>query len=249
MGERVWDRFLTDQDRAHVAASRDRRVGFGERPALLLIDLYRWVFGDAPTPLLEGIKDWPGYCGMAGWDALPHIQRLIAGAREAGIPVVHVTGLHPDDAGVMGWNEAAHGGGRQTSDDPLARDRVRRMYDIMPEVAPIAGEAVLRKTAPSAFWGTPLAAHLNHLRVDSLIVAGESTSGCVRASTVEGCTYRYKMTVVEECVFDRHQACHAINLFDMHQKYADVLPLEEVLGFLRDYAGRAAGRVPVGAGA
>jgi nicotinamidase-related amidase len=238
MAERVWDRFLTDQDQAHLAHSRDRRVGFGQRPALLLIDLYRWVFGDAPLPLLEGLKDWPGYCGMAGWEALPHIQTLLRTAREAGVPVIHLTGLHPDESGVMGWNEAAHGGAaRQTSDDPLALDRVRRQYDIVDEVAPIAGEAVLRKTAPSAFWGTPLAAHLNHLGVDTIVVAGESTSGCVRASVVEGCTYRYKMIVAEECVFDRHQACHAINLFDMHQKYADVLSLAEVLPYLRGQAG------------
>ena len=71
--------------------------------------------------------------------------------------------------------------------------------------------------------------HLNYLGVDTIIVCGESTSGCVRASVVDGCTNRYRMIVVEEGVFDRHQATHAINLFDMNQKYADVLPLAEVL--------------------
>ncbi|HLI26870.1 MAG TPA: isochorismatase family protein [Chloroflexota bacterium] len=249
MGERVWDRFLTEQDKAHLAMSRDRRVGFGERPALLLIDLYRWVFGDAPVPLLEGLRDWPGYCGPAGWQALPHIQQLLHTARAAGIPVVHVTGLHPDESGVMGWNEAAHGGApRQTRDDPLAHDRVRRQYDIMEQVAPIPGEAVLRKTAPSAFWGTPLVAHLNQLRVDTLLVAGETTSGCVRASVVDGCSYRYKMIVVEECVFDRHEACHAINLFDMHQKYADVVRLDTALAYLRQCAAPVQ-RVPTISGA
>ena len=74
--------------------------------------------------------------------------------------------------------------------------------------------------------------HLTRLGVDTLITCGESTSGCVRASVVDGCTNRYRMIVVEECVFDRHQATHAINLFDMHQKYADVLPLAEVLEWL-----------------
>ncbi len=74
--------------------------------------------------------------------------------------------------------------------------------------------------------------HLNSLGVDTIITCGESTSGCVRASVVDGCTNRYRMAVVEECVFDRHQATHAINLFDMNQKYADVLPLAEVLEYL-----------------
>ncbi len=74
--------------------------------------------------------------------------------------------------------------------------------------------------------------HLNQLGVDTIITCGESTSGCVRASVVDGCTNRYRMIVVEEGVFDRHEATHAINLFDMHQKYADVLPLAEVLEYL-----------------
>jgi maleamate amidohydrolase len=232
MGERIWDRFLTEQDRAHLAASRDRRVGFGQRPALLLIDLYRWVFGDEPQPLLEAIKTWPGSCGLAGWQALPHIQTLLGVAREVGIPIIHVTGLHPDDCGVLGWSEAAHHEGAQPL-DAAARDRARRKYDIVDEVAPLPGEAVLRKSSPSAFWGTPLVGHLNYHGVDTVLVAGESTSGCVRASVVDGCTYRYRMIVVEECVFDRHEACHAINLFDMHQKYADVVPLSEAIAYLR----------------
>src|SRR5205823_4644308 len=109
----------------------------------------------------------------------------------------------------------------------------RGRYDIVPQVAPIEGEVVLRKSAPSAFNGTPLLAHLTYLGVDTLIVGGESTSGCVRASVVDGCSYRYKMIVVEECVFDRHQAPHAMNLFDMHQKYADVLSLAAVEAHLR----------------
>ena len=77
-----------------------------------------------------------------------------------------------------------------------------------------------------------LAAHLNYLGVDTVIVCGESTSGCVRASVVDGCTYRYRITVVEECVFDRHEAAHAMNLFDMNQKYADVLSLGDVLEYM-----------------
>jgi nicotinamidase-related amidase len=226
--QRVWEPFLTDQDRAHLASAADRRVGFGERPALLLIDLYRWVFGDAPRPLLEAVKTWPGSCGLAAWEAVPHLQRLLALARELGMPVVHVTGL--EDSGMLGWSEAAHGEGRR---GPSTPERRRGRYDIISEVAPVEGEVVLRKTMPSAFNGTPLLAHLNYLGIDTLVIGGESTSGCVRASVVDGCSYRFRMIVVEECVFDRHQAAHAMNLFDMHQKYADVLPLAAVESHLR----------------
>jgi nicotinamidase-related amidase len=225
---RVWDAFLTEQDRAHLALSRDRRVGFGTRPALLFIDLYRWVFGDKPEPLVEAIKTWPLSCGPAAWEAVPHLQRLLGLAREVGIPVVHVTGL--EEGGMLGWSEAAHRDAGRSAQEPT---RMRGRYDIIEQVAPIPGEVVLRKTTPSAFNGTPLLAHLNSLGIDTLIVGGESTSGCVRASVVDACSFRYRVTVVEECVFDRHQAAHAMNLFDMHQKYADVLPLSAVEAHLR----------------
>ena len=229
MSNRVWDSYLTEQDRAHLGMSEHRPIGFGERPALLLIDLYRWVFGDEPELLLEGIKKWPGYCGPAAWNALPHIQTLLQSARDAGVPIVHMTGL--DGSVVDGWSSRRESQ-RPAELSPEARDRRNRRYDIIAEVAPIPGEAMLRKSSPSAFWGTPLLGHLNQLGVDTVIACGESTSGCVRASVVDGCTNRYRMIVVEECVFDRHEAPHAINLFDMNQKYADVLPLAEVLEYL-----------------
>jgi nicotinamidase-related amidase len=231
MPERVWDRFLTEQDRAHAALRGPRGIGFGSRPALLLIDLYRWVFGDKPEPLLEAVKTWPGSCGLAGWQAIPHLQTLLRAARDAQLPVVHVTGA--DFAGVTRWSASRKASpSRPHESDPDARDRERRRWDIIDEVAPLPGEAVLRKASPSAFWGTPLVGHLQHLGVDTLITCGETTSGCVRASVVDGCTYRYRMIVVEECVFDRHEAPHAVNLFDMHQKYADVVPLAEVMEHL-----------------
>ena len=111
----------------------------------------------------------------------------------------------------------------------------------MTELTPLLGEAVLKKVAPSSFWGTPLAAHLNYNDVDTVIAVGESTSGCLRATVVEGTSHRFRMIVAEECSFDRHESAHAMNLFDMHQKYADVLPLAEVVEYLRslhpeDYA-------------
>ena len=86
MADRVWNRFLTEQDRAHLSLRAPRYIGFGKSPALLLIDLYRSVFGDKPEPLLEAVKTWPQSCGLAAWNALPHIQKLLGAARERGIP-------------------------------------------------------------------------------------------------------------------------------------------------------------------
>jgi nicotinamidase-related amidase len=234
MGERIWDRFLTEQDRARSAAQPAIRKGGGQRPVLLLVDLYRWVFGDEPQPVLEAIGSWPGHCGLVAWQALPHIQRLLAECRSLGVPVVHMTGLE----GMPGWRDVNPRGGG--SSDPVIADHRRRRYDIVDEVAPIDGEVVLQKAAPSAFWGTPLAGHLTSLRADTIIVAGESTSGCVRATVVDGKSHRLKVIVPEECVFDRDEASHAINLFDMEEKYADVIPLEEALAYLRSVAAEPA---------
>lgn len=226
MAERIWDRFLTDQDRAYVARHPAVRKGAGRRPVLLLVDLYRWVFGDRPEPLMEAIETWPASCGLPGWAALPHIQRLLGEARRLGIPVVHVTGLE----GVPGWRDATPRGG--TAVPPGDAERRRQRYEIVDEVAPLEGEVVLRKTAPSAFWGTPIVGLLTELGVDTIVIAGESTSGCVRATVVDAKSNRYKVLIPEECVFDRHEAAHAINLFDLDQKYADVIPLAEVLEYL-----------------
>lgn len=229
MAERVWDRYLTEQDRAHLALHPPKPKGKGVRPALLLVDLYRQAFGDEPEPLLEAVKTWPASCGLAAWEALPHIERLLAEARSLGIPVIHITGLE----GMPGWHdENPRGGGKVT----LEGSRLARRYDIVDELAPVEGEVALSKTTPSAFLGTPLVGLLKGLGVDTVVVAGESTSGCVRATVVDGKSYRYKVIVPEQCVFDRHEATHAMNLFDMDQKYAEVLPVDAVIEYLRSVA-------------
>jgi nicotinamidase-related amidase len=245
MSERVWDKFLTEQDKASLRSEGPdgKRVGYGTRPALLLVDLYRWVFGDEPQPLLEAIKTWPGSCGLNGWNALPHIQKLLATAREVGCPIVHITMMNND--GLVGWSEAAHRDTYREPTDPAMLERLSRKTDIVDEVAPIAGELVLRKATPSAFCGTPLLSHLQYHDIDTLLVVGESTSGCVRATVVDGTSFRFRVIVAEEGVFDRHEAPHAINLFDMHQKYADVVPVDEIIDYLQRWKAAQPQAVPV----
>ena len=159
----------------------------------------------------------------------PTYNRLAA-ARAAGTPVIHVTML--SGSAITSWSEAAHRDQPRKYPDAAAAERKSRGSEIVDEVAPIAGEEVIRKTAPSAFWGTPLVGHLNYLGVDTLFIAGESTSGCVRATVVDAVAHRYRVQVVEECVFDRHETTHALNLFDMHQKYADVISIDTALSHL-----------------
>jgi len=237
MNSRPWERFLSENDRAHLGARESHRFyGWGEKPALLLIDIYRGVFGDRREPLLEAIKTWPGSTGPAGWDAVERVRELLGVSREVGIPVIHVTG----NPGVPHWSDRI-GVERRVPTDPAGADRHRRRFDIVDQVAPIEGEVVFRKSSPSAFWTTALIPHLRYSDIDTLIVCGESTSGCVRATVVDGCTNRFRMMVVEEGVWDRHETAHAMNLFDMHQKYADVVSLAETIDWLRDWRARHAG--------
>lgn len=123
---------------------------------------------------------------------------------------------------------AVHATNRQVSE--LAADD----YEIYEAFAPEPGDIIIYKERASGFYGTPLIAHLTRLGVRSLIVCGESTSGCVRASVVDAYSNGYHVSVVEECVFDRSVVSHKVNLFDLHHKYADVMKLAEV----REHFGR-----------
>lgn len=236
MAERVWDRFLTEQDRQIVAISG--RVApplslVGRRPAIVSVDNYVWGLGDEPEPILEAAERWPNHTGLAGWDAVGHIRSLMDVARSLGVPVIHVTQILQEETGIPHWGVTSERE-KPASRDPEWEQRRRRRYDITPQLAPLPGEPVIHKPGPSAFFGTPLAGVLVQLGVDTIVVVGESTSGCVKATVVDGCTARYRVVVPEECSYDRHEAAHAISLFTMHQKYADVVPVDDVIACLHE---------------
>jgi nicotinamidase-related amidase len=198
----------------------------------MLVDLYRWVYGDTLLTLDAAVSEWPGSCGLAAWDALPHLERLLMAARGAEIPVVHTT--EDPRSPIASWVASR----RQGS---VPDERWNSRFDIIDPLSPLEGELVVVKEAPSAFWGTPVLFHLSSLRIDTLIVAGESTSGCVRATVVDARTNRFDVIVPEECVFDRHQFAHAAGLFDMHHKYADVMALDEVVELITTSGDRRGG--------
>jgi len=224
--QRAWERFFTERDLEHDRLRGKRAdAGFGTKPALLLIDIYYSVLGFEREPILESMKKWPMSTGLEGWAAVDKTAVLLAKARELDIPVIHVKGLH---SGVNHWGRSE----RRKGEVPLTEEERRKGTEIVEEVKPLPGELVIEKAAASAFQGTPLAFQLNSLGIDTVLVCGETTSGCVRATVVDGATYRFKMGVVEECVFDRTEMCHYMNLYDMHQKYADVVPLDDAAAYL-----------------
>lgn len=182
---------------------------------------------------MESIKTWPMSTGLEGWEAIDKTVELLRAARGNDIPVIYVHGF---DKGFVPWGRRAK---RERLSNLSAEERALA-NQIVDEIAPQDGELVLEKAAASAFHGTPLVFHLNYHGIDTVIACGETTSGCVRASVVDGATYRYAMGVVEECTFDRTQASHYINLFDMNQKYADVVSLSEAVTYF-DGIGAAKG--------
>jgi len=221
-----WEKYLSERDKQHdLQWGKKELYGFGKKPALLLIDIYYSVLGMKRQPIFESMKDWPSSTGLEGWAAVDKTAKLLAVARSCGIPVVHIKGLQND---MKPW---VH---RHRDPSRLSPEMQAKGNEIVAEVAPISGEVVIEKTAPSGFQGTPLAYHLISLGVDTLICCGETTSGCVRATVVDGATHRFRMGVAQECVFDRTEASHFMNLYDMHQKYADVVPAEMAMSYFQD---------------
>jgi len=234
--ERIWDQFLTEQDKAVFAASGyGARAEWGKRPALLVIDINYAFTGDKPLPILESIQTWRNSCGEYAWQAIPVVQRLLEVCRSKGIPVIYSTSTRRPDSWNMGswaWKNGRTGEEAESNQTPK-RHNAMSGHTIVEEIAPGPRDLVVRKEKPSVFFGTPLQSHLQLLGCDSLIVTGTTTSGCIRASVIDAFSQNFRCTVVEDACFDRSQASHAINLCDMNAKYANVLGSDEVIEYLR----------------
>lgn len=220
----VWDDILTERDKLvfRQGMSGGKRRGFGFWPALLVVDVTYAFVGYEPQPILESIKTFRTSCGEEGWQGISQIQRLLTQARAKNVPIVYThSGYRYGPGTTKGESHWAEGGAEAEAFRTIVR-----------EVAPEEGDIVIGKPKASAFFGTPLVGYLVHLGVDTLLVTGCTTSGCVRATVVDGHSHNLRVSVVEECVWDRVQASHKASLFDMNAKYADVVSLTDALGYL-----------------
>lgn len=223
-----WDNIISDEEqRAYRAAGFGRPSGLGKRPALLIIDVQYRTVGTTPKPFWESIQEFPTSCGEVGWKAVGNIQKLLALFREKGWPV-----LYPHVA-----PKKATDGGRLAEKVPAIMNIPAHGYDFVKEVAPREGDVLLPKKHPSAFFGTALTSHLIDLQVDTLVVTGCTTSGCVRGSVVDAFSLNFKVAVPQDAVYDRSQVSHAVNLFDMSEKYADVSTTEGLIASLQKIDG------------
>lgn len=197
------------------------------RPALLVVDVTHAFVGDKPEPILDSIGRFPNSCGEAGWRAITHICGLLALCRDRGVPAFYTRGLDARSAvtrGAWSWKKA-----------PEAERAVATnvLSNVIPEaVAPLPSDVVIAKTKPSAFFGTPLASYLVHLGVDTVVVTGTTTSGCIRATVLDAFSYGFHVLVVEEAVCDRTPIVHQINCADMDAHHADVIAFADAVRYL-----------------
>jgi nicotinamidase-related amidase len=227
--KRIWDDFLTERDKQVLAqAGYGKRGGFGKRPALFIIDVQYNFCGDKAEDILEGLKQYRTHCGREAWDAVAHIEPLLHLARAKNIPVFYTeSGRRADllDSGVqVGKN---HRGNEKTV---LADTHATQTVE---PLAPRLQDIRITKQKPSCFFGTIFMSHLNFLDVDTLILVGCTSSGCLRATAVDAYSYNFKVIIPEEAAFDRFQSSHALSLFDLNCKYADVISVREVRDYLQ----------------
>ena len=224
MSDPRWMGSVPETDRGvYRLAGFANRVGFGKRPAVLVIDLQYRTAGDYPAPIEEAITSmYPTACGERAWEAISHVARLLEAARSAGAPIIYpyVAPKRAVDAGRFGQI------------NPLVTSIPERGYQFIEEIAPREEDVLLPKRHASAFFGTALASYLVDFGTDTVLVTGATTGGCVRATVADAFSYNFHTIVVEECVFDRIQISHDISLFDMDAKYADVVPVDTAIDYL-----------------
>lgn len=201
-----------------IYSQYSRNVFVGPSPALIAVDLYELAYQGGPKPVASLQDTYPSSCGEYAYAAIEPTKRLFDAARSAGLPVFYSTQDERPDAAPDMVSVTKR---RNISRDPA-------VYAIKAEFTPHAGDVIVPKQRASAFFGTPLSAHLTKLGVRSVIICGESTSGCVRATAVDAYSHGFHVVLVEECCFDRSVLSHKISLFDLHHKYADVMHIDEV---------------------
>lgn len=214
--DHVW-RDLIPAETFEIYRSYQRPPKPAHKVALLAIDLFACTFPDADIPLREAVRIDPRSCGEHAWRAMPKISSLLELAREHEWPVFYTVSAKSSGAPSTRATMRSQDGVPSVTADGTPAFAVHRRF------APVEGDVVIEKPRASAFFGTDLADRLNARGIDTVVVCGESTSGCVRASVVEAYSHRFNVLVVEDAVFDRSPISHQAALFDLHHKYAEVI--------------------------
>jgi nicotinamidase-related amidase len=228
-----WHDVIPEADRVSFHAAHldeDRPIGAGRRPALLVVDM-TLDFVDSRYPL--GFSE-------TGGPAIAANRRVLDAARAAGLPIYFTDMFAGED-----YRPSVAERGRWKHRDLTPAPRPGDV--IAEDLAPRPDETVIHKGwKPSAFFGTQLASLLIADRVDTLIVTGMTTSGCVRASVIDAFQHNLDIVIPHEACADRSQISHKVTLFDLHMKYADVVSVDEVIAYVEEVSGSSPGGGPPG---
>ncbi|MCA1644511.1 MAG: isochorismatase family protein, partial [Chloroflexi bacterium] len=228
----LWDGLLTaDEQKVFEAFTSAKPLG--KRPAVVVVDVNYAFVGLKPQNIVDSVADYRTSCGERGWQGVANIRVLLEAARRYGAPTIYTTIVNSGRQGAH-WAARAR---TEASLSILAPDELEHQRvgnRIVDEIAPRSGDIVIEKRGASSFFGTALVSYLNELDVDTVLVVGTTTSGCVRATVVDAACNNYYVGVVEECCFDRFDISHRVSLMDMHAKYGQVLSLSAAQEYLRN---------------
>ncbi|MBI0579526.1 isochorismatase family protein [Neobacillus cucumis] len=223
----VWESALTDVDKIVIEkGGYGKRRGLGKKPVFMIIDAqYNYIGAD--EPIEEQLEQWPSGGGSSAWAGIRKIKELKEYVQKVGIPVIYTRNVQKKTIAFDSFGlKAARDNSKYIDGRPETQ--------IVEELKPDAQDIVVDKSYASAFFGTPLISYLIKLGVDSIIIVGGSTSGCVRATAVDAVTHNFNVAVIEDCVFDRIQLSHQAGLLDLWMKYCDVINTEEVKTYLQN---------------
>lgn len=223
-----WQSYLSDADRAVLARGKfGTRMGFGAKPAVVVIDAQRYMVGEA-----GGDAGWPSSCGDVGRAAVGQIAAVVAAAQASGVPCFFTRfelARDGSDIGVYGRKRALLDSEHWCLAGTLGAQ-------LVPQLQPAAGDVVFVKKKPSGFHGTPLLGYLVDRQIDTVIVVGGATSNCIRATVFDASSWNFRTIVPQEAVFDRIPVSHAISLFDMDRQFADVVTVAATIEYLHNAA-------------
>ncbi len=217
-----WEDILVGADRKLLDARTPMRpTVFGTRPCLLVIDMNIGALGE-DRPAFEQQDRHPGACGAGGWTSMKKIGRLLGEAHRARTPVIYSRHIF----------RAIHQLPR--ADDPkYIYSELNPASELHPQISPKRGDLIIEKQKASVFAQTNLLSILLTKKIDTLLLTGNSTSGCVRATAIDALNYDFNTIVIEECVFDRFEISHKVSLFDLWFKYCSVIHFEEALEYIK----------------
>jgi nicotinamidase-related amidase len=218
-----WMELVPESERRfYTKAGFQGDMSLGDNAALIVVDVTMGFCGSVGLSLDEAIREFPTACGPMAWETMPAIARLIGLFRQQGLPIVYTNG----DLENTPFSGKATKSKRSGNPPPGYNDFP---HAIMPQ----DGDWVLPKTKASGFFQTPMTAFLTRKHIDTVVVCGVSTSGCVRATTVDAHSHGFTTFVVDDCCFDRSYFAHCANLFDMNAKYATVVSVDELATLMK----------------